>query len=159
MQSLLRHSKIQTTLDLYTQGDSDATLSAQGQFLNAVESPDLEWYFPAPQTLVPTRTALAHFLLNESLYYYLMVDPQAQTHKCRYEFYDLGLWLWSTPAFVMAAHNPEAAGMSEVEPTKVEFDGGGLIDSVHSGADGANMQVVKSVNGMKLNEFIVSLIN
>jgi hypothetical protein len=36
VQSLLRHSKIQTTLDLYTQGDSDETLSAQGQFLNAV---------------------------------------------------------------------------------------------------------------------------
>src|ERR1700733_7608634 len=36
VQSLLRHSKIQTTLDLYTQGDSDETRSAQGQFLNAV---------------------------------------------------------------------------------------------------------------------------
>ena len=36
VQSLLRYSKIQTTLDLYTQGDSDETLSAQGQFLNAV---------------------------------------------------------------------------------------------------------------------------
>lgn len=36
VQSLLRHSKIQTTLDLYTQGDSDETLSAQGLFLNAV---------------------------------------------------------------------------------------------------------------------------
>jgi integrase len=36
VQSLLRHSKIQTTLDLYTQGDSDERRSAQGQFLNAV---------------------------------------------------------------------------------------------------------------------------
>ena len=36
VQSLLRHSKIQTTLDLYTQGDIDETRSAQGQFLNAV---------------------------------------------------------------------------------------------------------------------------
>jgi hypothetical protein len=30
VQSLLRPSKIQTTLDLYTQGDSDETRSAQG---------------------------------------------------------------------------------------------------------------------------------
>lgn len=36
VQTILRHSKIQTTLDLYTQGDSDETLSAQGQFRSAV---------------------------------------------------------------------------------------------------------------------------
>jgi hypothetical protein len=30
------HSKIQTTLDLYTQEDSDETRAAQGEFLNAV---------------------------------------------------------------------------------------------------------------------------
>ena len=36
VQGLLRHSKIQTTLDLYTQSDGDETLAAQGQFLNAV---------------------------------------------------------------------------------------------------------------------------
>jgi integrase len=36
VQGLLRHSKIQTTLDLYTQEDSDETRAAQGEFLNAV---------------------------------------------------------------------------------------------------------------------------
>ena len=36
VQSILRHSKIQTTLDLYTQEDSDETRAAQGEFLNAV---------------------------------------------------------------------------------------------------------------------------
>ncbi len=33
MQSILRHSRIQTTLDLYTQGDGDETRAAQGAFL------------------------------------------------------------------------------------------------------------------------------
>jgi hypothetical protein len=33
---LPRHSKIQTTLDLYTQSDGDETLAAQGEFLNDV---------------------------------------------------------------------------------------------------------------------------
>ena len=33
MQGILRHSRIQTTLDLYTQGDSDETRAAQGEFL------------------------------------------------------------------------------------------------------------------------------
>jgi integrase len=33
VQSLLRHSRIQTTLDLYTQGDGDETRAAQGTFL------------------------------------------------------------------------------------------------------------------------------
>ena len=36
VQGLLRHSKIQTTLDLYTQEDSDETRAAQGAFLTAV---------------------------------------------------------------------------------------------------------------------------
>ena len=36
VQGLLRHSKIQTTLDLYTQEDSDETRAAQGEFLTAV---------------------------------------------------------------------------------------------------------------------------
>jgi integrase len=36
VQGLLRHSKIQTTLDLYTQEDSDETRAAQGAFLQAV---------------------------------------------------------------------------------------------------------------------------
>jgi hypothetical protein len=36
VQGILRHSKIQTTLDLYTQEDSDETRAAQGEFLRAV---------------------------------------------------------------------------------------------------------------------------
>ena len=36
VQGILRHSKIQTTLDLYTQEDSDETRAAQGRFLAAV---------------------------------------------------------------------------------------------------------------------------
>jgi len=36
VQGILRHSKIQTTLDLYTQSDSNETRAAQGEFLNAV---------------------------------------------------------------------------------------------------------------------------
>jgi integrase len=36
VQGILRHSKIQTTLDLYTQDDSDETRAAQGEFLSAV---------------------------------------------------------------------------------------------------------------------------
>jgi len=36
VQGLLRHSKIQTTLDLYTQEDCDETRAAQGAFLSAV---------------------------------------------------------------------------------------------------------------------------
>jgi integrase len=36
VQGIVRHSKIQTTLDLYTQEDSDETRGAQGEFLNAV---------------------------------------------------------------------------------------------------------------------------
>ena len=35
-EGILRHSKIQTTLDLYTQEDSDETRAAQGEFLSAV---------------------------------------------------------------------------------------------------------------------------
>jgi integrase len=36
VQEILRHTKIQTTLDLYTQEDADETQTAQGEFLNAV---------------------------------------------------------------------------------------------------------------------------
>jgi hypothetical protein len=36
VQGILRHSKIQTTLDLYTQEDSDETRAAQCEFLSAV---------------------------------------------------------------------------------------------------------------------------
>ena len=36
VQGILRHSKIQTTLDLYTQEDGDETRAAQGEFLAAL---------------------------------------------------------------------------------------------------------------------------
>ena len=36
VQGILRHAKIQTTLDLYTQEDNDETRAAQGEFLTAV---------------------------------------------------------------------------------------------------------------------------
>ena len=36
VQGILSHSKIQTTLLLYTQEDSDETPAAQGEFLSAV---------------------------------------------------------------------------------------------------------------------------
>jgi integrase len=36
VQGILRHSKVQTTLDIYTQEDCDETRAAQGQFLAAV---------------------------------------------------------------------------------------------------------------------------
>jgi integrase len=36
VQGILRHSRIQTTLDLYTQQDREETQAAQGQFLEAV---------------------------------------------------------------------------------------------------------------------------
>ncbi|MGA2097033.1 MAG: site-specific integrase [Candidatus Acidiferrum sp.] len=36
VQGILRHSKIQTTLDLYTQEDCDETRAARGEFLNTV---------------------------------------------------------------------------------------------------------------------------
>jgi len=36
VQGLLRHAKIQTTLDLYTQEDSDETRGEQGEFLAAM---------------------------------------------------------------------------------------------------------------------------
>jgi hypothetical protein len=36
VQALLRHSRIQTTLDLYTQEDSDEARGAQGAFLKAL---------------------------------------------------------------------------------------------------------------------------
>jgi hypothetical protein len=36
VQGILRHAKIQTTLDLHTQGDGDETLAAQGEYLTAL---------------------------------------------------------------------------------------------------------------------------
>jgi integrase len=37
VQGILRHAKMQTTPDRYTQEDSDETRAAQGEFLAAVE--------------------------------------------------------------------------------------------------------------------------
>ena len=36
LSTFLRHAKIQTTLDLYTQEDGDETLAAQGEYLTAL---------------------------------------------------------------------------------------------------------------------------
>ena len=36
VQGILRHAKIQTTLDLYTQQESDETRAAQGEYLMAL---------------------------------------------------------------------------------------------------------------------------
>ena len=39
VQGLLRHSRVQTTLNLYTQSDADETMNAQGQYLAALRKP------------------------------------------------------------------------------------------------------------------------
>ena len=39
VQGILRHSRIQTTLDLYTQEDDEGTRAAQGRFLKAIGMP------------------------------------------------------------------------------------------------------------------------
>lgn len=39
VQGILRHSRIQTTLDLYTRQDGDETRAAQGAFLKALRMP------------------------------------------------------------------------------------------------------------------------
>ncbi len=36
VQGILRHTKIQTTLDLYAQDDDDETRAAQGEYLTAL---------------------------------------------------------------------------------------------------------------------------
>jgi integrase len=36
VQGILRHSRIQTTLDLYTQNDDDEARGAQGKYLKAM---------------------------------------------------------------------------------------------------------------------------
>jgi len=113
------------------------------------------WHFPAPKMLVPEQNELAHFLLNELLFWQL----NHWTHKDRYDYYDLGLTMWATPAFVLAVGDPEASSMVETAPAQVEFDDKGMIQTVLFGAEGSNMSVVRSVNGAKLNGFIVSRIN
>lgn len=124
------------------------------------------WYFPAPQMLVPTRTRLPHFLLNELLYYWLttgdykMMDaPSTQPAKDRYLYYDRGLYMWSTPVFVLASHNPEASKMMTLTKVHVTFDNKGMVTSVRYGVKDSNITAVKSVNGKLLNRFIVSRIN
>jgi inosine-uridine nucleoside N-ribohydrolase len=117
------------------------------------------WYFPAPKLLVPPRNALSHFLLNELLYWYIRNDARANAHRDRYEYYDKGRWMWSTPGFVHAAHDPQAAGMFDLIPCKVQFDDAGVMKSIELHAQGSNIQVVQNVNGDKLNAFMVSRIN
>jgi hypothetical protein len=67
--------------------------------------------------------------------------------------------MWSTPGFVHAAHHPKAAEMFDVIPCKVQFDDSGVMKSIDLGVRGSNIQVVRNVNGDKLNEFIVSRID
>ena len=116
------------------------------------------WYFPAQQLLVPEKNALSHFLLQELLYWYLRDDWKANTHKDRYEYYGLGRWMWSTPAFVHVTHDPRAGEMFDLVPCKVDFDDRGALKNLQLGATHSNIRVVKNVNGKKLNEFIVSRI-
>ena len=117
------------------------------------------WYFPAPERLVPEKNALSHFLLNELLYWYIRNDTKANAHRDRYEYYDKGRWMWSTPGFVHAAHDPKAAEMFDLIPSKVQFDDTGVMKKIELGSAGSNIQVVKNVNGDRLNDFIVSRIN
>jgi inosine-uridine nucleoside N-ribohydrolase len=116
------------------------------------------WYFPAQQMLVPEKNALSHFLLQELLYWYLRNDWKANVHKDRYEYYGLGRWMWSTPAFVQVTHDPQAAEMFDLIPCKVSFDDRGVIEKLQMGVANSNMRVVRNVNGKRLNEFIVSRI-
>jgi inosine-uridine nucleoside N-ribohydrolase len=117
------------------------------------------WYFPAQQMLVPEKNALAHFLLQELLYWYLRNDWVANVHKDRYEYYGLGRWMWSTPAFVHVARYPQASEMFDLAMCKVEFDDRGVMKNLQLGVATSNIRVVKNVNGQKLNEFIVSRIS
>ncbi len=116
------------------------------------------WYFPAQQMLVPEKNALSHFLLQELLYWYLRNDWKANVHKDRYEYYGLGRWMWSTPAFVHATHDPQAAEMFDLTPCKVDFDDRGVMKNLQLGVADSNIRVVRNVNGKRLNEFIVSRI-
>jgi inosine-uridine nucleoside N-ribohydrolase len=113
------------------------------------------WDFPAPEMLVPPKNALAHFLLNELLVRHLHFWKEGD----RYDYYDLGLTMWSTPVFALLVEDPGASSMLETAPAQVEFDDEGMIKSVEWGAENPNMTVVKAVKGARLNEFIVSRIN
>jgi len=116
------------------------------------------WYFPAQQLLVPEKNALSHFLLQELLFWYLRNDWKANVHKDRYEYYGLGRWMWSTPAFVHVSRDPHASEMFDLVPCKVDFDDSGLMKNLRLGVTDSNIRVVKNVNGKKLNEFLVSRI-
>jgi len=117
------------------------------------------WYFPAQDMLAPPKNPLAHFLLQELLYWYLRGDWKANAHRDRYDYYGLGRWMWSTPAFVHVIRHPQMKEMFDVVPARVEFDDQGVMKSIQLGVAQSNLRVVKNVNGAKLNEFIVSRIN
>jgi inosine-uridine nucleoside N-ribohydrolase len=117
------------------------------------------WYFPAQQMLAPPKNHLAHFLLQELLYWYLYYDWKPNTRKDRYDYFVKGRWMWSPPAFVHVIRHPQAKEMFDLVPAKVEFDDQGVMKSIQLGVATSNIQVVKNVNGEKLNEFIVSRIN
>ena len=117
------------------------------------------WYFPAQKMLAPPKNMLSHFLLQELLYWYLSYDWKRNTHKDRYEYYDLGRWMWSTPAFVHVVRHPRMSEMFDLVPAKVEFDDQGVMTSIQLGVSSTNIHVIKNVNGAKLNDFIVSRIN
>jgi len=117
------------------------------------------WYFPAQQMLAPPKNLLSHFLLQELQFWYLRNDWKAKTYKDRYEYYELGRWMWSTPAFVHVIRHPDASKMFDLVSADVEFDDRGVLKSIQLGVSDSNIRVVKNVNGTKLNEFIVSRIN
>jgi inosine-uridine nucleoside N-ribohydrolase len=117
------------------------------------------WYFPAPKMLTPEKNALAHFLLNELLYWYLRNDWKERLSKDRYEYYELGRWMWSTPAFVHVVRHPQASEMFDLVPAKAEFDDQGVLRSIQPGVLHSNISVIEHVNGWRLNDFIVSRIN
>ena len=117
------------------------------------------WYFPAPALLVPPKNRLSHFLLNELLYWYIRNDSRGNQHQDRYDYFDLGRWMWSTPAFVHAVEYGTAKEMFDLIPAKAEFDDEGVMKSIRLGVQGSNLRVVKNVNGTKLNQFMVDRIN
>jgi inosine-uridine nucleoside N-ribohydrolase len=118
------------------------------------------WYFPAPQMLVPEKNLLSHFLLNELLSAYLLrpgLGPQKPGE--RFQYYDKGTRMWSTPGFVHAIHHPKAAEMFDLVPCKVQFDDRGVMTNIDLNVKDSNIQVVKNINGDKLNDFIVERIS
>jgi len=117
------------------------------------------WYFPATEMLVPEKNQLSHFLLNELLYWYIRNDEKQKQGQDRYDYYHLGRWMWSTPAFVHACGSPQAGQMFDLIPAKVDFDDAGVMKSIKLGVEGSNLRVVKNVHGTRLNQFMVERIN